>query len=258
MLIDTHVHLDFKEFDQDRDQVIKRAFGSGIEKMINVGCNLERSKNSIELALKYDNIYATVGVHPHDVVKYDLKNLKSELIKLAKENKVVALGECGLDYYRLENETEKEKQKEFFKIQLDLAKELDLPLIIHCRNAFEDLLEILERTDDLPRGVTHCFSGTLHYAQEFLNLGFLVSFTGSITYVRPQGELLKVVKEIPLDKIMVETDCPYLAPVPHRGKRNESAYVKFVAEKIAEIKGIDFKEVAEQTTKNAIKLFKLF
>lgn len=259
MLIDTHAHLDFKEFDQDRDQVIKRAFGSGIEKIINVGCNLERSKNSIELAKKYDNIYAAVGVHPHDVGKYDLENFKSKLIKLAKENKVVALGECGLDYYRIENSELgiKNKQKEFFKVQLDLAKELDLPLIIHCRNAFEDLLEILKRTDDLPRGVTHCFSGTLHYAQKFLNLGFLVSFTGSITYVRPQGELLAVVKEIPLGKIMIETDCPYLAPVPHRGERNEPAYVKFVAEKIAEIKGMDFQEVAEQTTKNAIKLFSL-
>ena len=257
MLIDTHSHLDFKEFDPDREDVIKRAFDSEVEKIINVGCNLERSKNSIKLAKKYDKIYAAVGVHPHDVEKYEAKNLKSELGKLARQNKVVAIGECGLDYFRLENEKDKEKQKEFFKLQLDLAKELDLPIIIHCRNAFKDLLEILKGVSDLPRGVTHCFSGTLHYAQQFLDLGFLISFTGNVTYVRPQGELLKVVKEIPLDKIMVETDCPYLAPVPHRGERNEPAYVRYMAEKIAEIKGIDFKEVAKKTTENAIKLFNL-
>ncbi len=257
MLIDTHTHLDFKEFDPDQDQVIKRAFSSGIEKIINVSCNLERSKNSIELAKKYGDIYATVGVHPHDLGKYEVESLKSELGKLAKEDKVVAIGEIGLDYYRIEKEEDKQRQIEGFKIQFDLAQKLNLPVIIHCRNAFEDLLEILKGVSDLPRGVTHCFSGTLHYAKQFLDLGFLISFTGSITYARPQGEILKVVKEIPLDKIMVETDCPYLAPVPHRGERNEPAYVRHMAEKIAEIKGIDFEEVAKKTTENAIKLFNL-
>lgn len=281
MLIDTHAHLDFKEFDSDRDEVIKRAFDSGIEKIINIGCNLERSKNSIELAKRYDNVYATVGIHPHDVASYQLLVASYKLRKLAKQDKVVAIGECGLDYYRIESvcgrsaiggndELSPEKkleisqrvkvknlQKEFFKLQIDLAKELSLPIILHCRSAFEDLFEILKRAGDLPRGVTHCFSGTLDWARKFLNLGFLISFTGSITYARPQSEILEVVKEVPLDKIMIETDCPYLAPVSHRGERNEPAYVRYIAEKIAEMKGIDFKEVAKKTTEQAIKLFNL-
>lgn len=259
MLIDTHAHLDFKEFDHDRDEVIKRALGSGVEKIINVGCNLERSQNSIILAQKYNNVYATIGVHPHDVKKYELGIMGQELKNKAKREKVVAIGECGLDYYRIESDQDKARQKEFFKIHLEIAQKLNLPLIIHCRNAFDDLLTLVkaERQKSKIRGVTHCFSGTLHYAREFLDLGFLISFTGSITYVRPQGELLTVVREIPLDKMMIETDSPYLAPVPHRGERNEPAYVRFVVEKIAGIKGLDFKEVADQTSRNAINLFGL-
>lgn len=257
MLIDTHAHLDFKEFDRDRDEVIRRAKKFGVEKIINVGCNLKRSQNSIALSQKYDNIYATVGLHPHDAKeefgKYE------ELAKLGKNKKVVAIGECGLDYFRLEKEEDKIKQKEVFLSQLDLALKLNLPVIIHCRNAFDDLLTLLKikKYKNKIRGVTHCFSGTLRYAREFLNLGLSISFTGSITYVRPKGELLAVVRMVPLDRIMIETDSPYLAPVPHRGKRNEPAFVKFVAEKIAEIKGLGFKTIADQTTQNAINLFKL-
>jgi TatD DNase family protein len=259
MLIDTHAHLDFREFDHDRDEVIKRAEKFGVKKIINVGCNLERSQNSIDLAGKHDNIYAAVGVHPHDVGKYEPEVIKRELEKLAKSKKVVAIGECGLDYYRLESNQGITKQKEVFKRELKLAHKLNLPLIIHCRNAFEDLLAIVKNeTKKLKiRGVTHCFSGTLRYAREFINLGFLVSFTGSITYARPKSEILPVIREIPLSKIMVETDSPYLAPAPYRGKRNEPSYVKLVAEKIAKIKGLDFIEVAGQTSKNAKNLFGL-
>lgn len=261
MLIDTHAHLDFKEFDQDRDQVIQRAFKEGIRKIVNVGCNLERSKNSIKLAQNYRQIYASVGVHPYDVGKYSRQILRTELEKLAKQDKVVAIGECGLDYFRLEKKEERKKQKEFFKLQLDLARKLDLPIIIHCRDAFEDLLEILQffisHKSFAIRGVTHCFSGTLSCARKFLDLGFFISFTGSITYARPRGEILKVLRQVPLKRIMIETDCPYLAPVPHRGERNEPTYVKFVAEKIAEVKNIPFSEVANTTTRNAQYFFRI-
>lgn len=268
MYIDTHAHLDFKEFDKDREEVIKRAKEGGVEKIINVGCNLERSRAALELAYQHENIYSAVGVHPHDVKNYELQITKQELEKLAKNRKVVAIGECGLDYYRLEKksfsislEEEKKTQKEFFKAQIEIAKKLNLPLIIHCRDAFADLLEIIQNTKykilNTKPGVTHCFSGNLEIANEFLKLGFLVSFTGSITYAKPQAEILKVVKETPLEKIMVETDCPYLAPVPHRGERNEPLYVKYIAQKIAEVKGIKIKEVEKITTENAIKLFNL-
>lgn len=260
-MIDTHAHLDFKEFDPDRDEVIRRAYAGGVEKIINVGCNLERSRDSIELARKYKNIYASIGVHPHDVGKYKKERMKDELEKLIQSNKVVAIGECGLDYYRLEKEEDKEKQKEFFKIQLEIAYNKGVPLIIHCRDAFNDLLEILKdskfKNPNSKQGVTHCFSGNRQIARQFLELGFLISFTGSITYTKPEGELLKVVKEVPLEKIMIETDCPYLAPVPHRGERNEPLYVKYIAEKIAEVKGIDLEEVKRKTTENAKWLFGL-
>ncbi|MEW6407710.1 MAG: TatD family hydrolase [Patescibacteria group bacterium] len=267
MYIDTHVHLDFKEFDKDRDEVIKRAFSGGVQKIINIGCNLERSKATVELAQKYENIFAAVGVHPHDVKKYESGNMNQELWKLAQNNKVIAIGECGLDYYRIEDDpstslgASKEIQKEFFKAQIALAQKLNLPLIIHCRDAFQDLLEILHNTKyilhNTRMGVTHCFSGNRKYAAEFLKLGFLISFTGSITYTKPDGELLKVVEEVPIDKMMIETDCPYLAPVPHRGERNEPLYVKYVAQKIAEVKGIKIREIEKITTENAIKLFNL-
>lgn len=261
MFIDTHAHLDFKEFDQDREEVIKRANEGKVEKIINVGCNLKRSKDSIELAKKYENIYAAAGVHPHDVKKYELRLMKQELWKLAQNKKVVAIGECGLDYYRIEVETDKEIQKEFFKVQMELVRELSLPLIIHCRDAFADILEIirnwkLEIGNSL-YGVTHCFSGNREIAQEFLKLGFLISFTGSITYAKPKSELFKVVKEVPLNKIIIETDCPYLSPAPHRGERNEPLYVKYIAQKIAQVRGIDLEEVEKATTENAIKLFNL-
>jgi TatD DNase family protein len=260
MLIDTHAHLDFREFDQDRDQVIKRAFRKGIEKIINIGCNLERSRNSIKLAERYDNIYAAVGIHPHDIVNYQLSEAETELKKLAKQNKVVAIGECGLDYFRMDKENKEEnirRQKDFFIMQIRIARDFNLPLIIHCRDAYSDLLEVLKEQANSHKGVTHCFSASFKYAKEFLDLGFLISFTGNITYAKEDDAILETVKEISLDKIMVETDSPYLAPVPHRGERNEPAFVRYIAEKITEIKEIDFEKVAEQTTKNAIKIFNL-
>ena len=256
-MIDTHAHLDFKEFDKDRAEVIQRAFDSGVKKIINVGCNVERSKASVRLAREYEQVYASIGCHPHDVGNCEAGIMNQELRKLAKYNKVIAVGECGLDYYRLEREEDKIEQQKLFKMQIKLAKDLDLPLIIHCRDAYEDLLEILKNYDLRERpGVTHCFLGSWEQAKNFLDLGFYVFFTGAITFSKKE-KTLEAMKRIPLDKILIETDCPYLAPEPKRGARNEPAYVKYVAEKIAEVRGIDFAEAAKMTYNNSVKLFNL-
>ena len=267
-MIDTHAHLDFKEFNEDRDEVIKRAHETGVKKIINVGCSPEHSQGAVDLAQNYDQIYAAVGVHPHDANKIN-DEILDDLKKLAQNKKTVAIGEIGLDYYRKNADLTltarihadpKELQKSSFIKQLNLAKELKLPVIIHCRDAYEDMLEIVNSFSGGKsiRGVTHCFSGNREFAKAFLDLGLYLSFTGAITYTKnPEAEIFKVIKEVPLDKIMIETDSPYLAPVPHRGERNEPAYVKFVAEKIAEVKGMTFKDVEKVTSENAEKLFRI-
>ena len=264
-LIDTHCHLDFSDFDKDRDEVIKRAYDGGVKKIINIGCNLERAKKALEIAKKYDFIYATAGLHPQEANKGDEKFF-SQLGDLLKESKVVAIGECGLEYQsqksnlksqnqNLKPENKKGKQKEVFLRQLELAGEFKKPVIIHCRNAYFEILEILksekEKNPEL-KGVVHFFSGRMNQAEEFFKLGFLISFTGVITFARDYD---KVIKNAPLDKIMIETDAPFVSPFPFRGKRNEPLYVKYVAEKIAEIKNLTVEEVALATTKNAEKLF---
>ncbi len=268
-MIDTHAHLDFKEFDEDREEVIKRAYEAGVEKIINVGCSPEHSQGAVDLAQNYEQIYAAVGVHPHDASQVN-DEILNDLRKLAQSKKVVAIGEIGLDYYRIDADPTrittqihadpKEIQKSSFVKQLNLTKELKLPVIIHCRDAYGDVLEILNSFsgDKSILGVTHCFSGSRKFAKQFLNLGLYLSFTGAITYTKnPDAEIFQVIKEVPLDKIMIETDCPYLAPIPHRGKRNEPAYVKFVADKIAEIRKITFEEVEKVTSENAERLFKI-
>ncbi len=269
-MIDTHTHLDFKEFDLDREETIKRFFGAGGEKMINVGCDLASSIRSVELAGKHKNIFASVGVHPHDAEKMDSVALE-KLEELVVKKKVIAIGEIGLDYFR--NLSPKEKQIEAFKIQLDLAKKHKKPLIIHCRDAYVEMLEILKafKGDPVPpNGVMHCFLGSWLIAEELLKLGFYLGFTGAITYQKKSAfvsapvtpkfklgepEIFNVIKNTPLDRILIETDCPYLAPVPHRGERNEPSFVKYVAEKIAEIKGVSFKEIEKATSENAGNLF---
>lgn len=255
MLIDTHAHLDFKEYDKERDKVIKRSFDNGIEKIINIGCNLERSQASIDLAKKYKNIFASVGIHPHDGKENNIKEASKKLYELASEKRVVAIGEIGLDYFQLKNEKEKDIQKKVFRAQLDIAKELGLPVVIHCRDAYEDMLEIIKK-DKIKRGVSHCFLGSREIAKRLLDLGLYLSFTGVITF-KNAGEIIEVVREVPLERIMVETDAPFLAPESHRGKRNEPAYVKYIAEKIATIKEVGLDEVEDVTTKNAEDLFKL-
>lgn len=256
MLIDTHAHLDFREYDQDRDEVINRAFKNGVAKIINIGCNLERGEKAILIAERYRNVYATVGVHPHDIENLRLCYVGGNLAWLARNKKVVAIGECGLDYYRLRGS--KDRQIDFFREQLRVASSLNLPVVLHCRDAYQDMLQVLaEEKKRYPLcGVTHCFSGNYDKAKQFVELGFYLSFTGAITFAKKE-DVLEAVKKISLDKIMVETDSPYLAPEPNRGKRNEPAFVKYVAEKIAEVKGIGLEDVASKTTANAVKLFKL-
>ena len=256
-MIDTHAHLNFKEFNNDREKVIERFFAGGGEKIINVGCDLKSSQESYELALKNENIFAAAGIHPHDAdtaSKYNLKKIE----ELAKHYKVIAVGEIGLDYFR--NLSPREKQIEAFKRQLELAENHQMPIIIHCRDAYNDLLDILKKykTSDW-RGVIHCFNASRETAEEFLKLGFYVGFTGIITYYKnklaEEPEIYKAIKSVPLNKILIETDCPYLAPVPERGRRNEPLFVRYVAEKIAEIKKIGFNEIEKVTSQNAVELF---
>jgi TatD DNase family protein len=277
MLIDTHAHLNFNAFKNDRDRVIDQCFKNDIQ-LINVGSQYETSKRAVEIAEKYETgIWAAIGLHPIHAIPNQVDvnevepNFKSrpeefdaEIYKtLAKSKKVVAIGEIGLDYTYTKTESDKRAQKESFRQQLAFAQKLNLPVIVHCREAWNDLVEIiksetrstkLETNSMSIRGVAHFFSGSKEDAKTLIGMGFLISFTGVITFTKAYDE---VIKEMPLEKLMVETDCPYVAPVPFRGQKNLPLYVKYVAERIAEIKGIGFSEVAKITTENAQALFKL-
>jgi len=248
--IDTHAHLDFSEFDNDREEVIERARLAGVCYIINIGINKESSQKSLQLAKKYDFIFATTSLHPLDVGEEDFD--EKFFSELAKDPLIVAIGETGLDYYHNSN---KEKQKEVFKKLIRIAYQLNKPLILHCREAEKDLLEILSQ-EKLPekRGVIHCFGKDISLAKKFLDMGFLISYTGNITYNPSRAISLK---DVPLEKIMIETDCPFLSPLPVRGQRNEPAFLLYIAQKIAEIKRIPLEEVAKVTTENALKLFNL-
>ncbi len=264
MLIDTHAHLNIQEFNQDREEIIDRCLSNDIY-IINVGLDYKTSQRAIEIAEKYNKgVYASVAIHPHNVGKdkFDASKFK----KMTKSSKVVAVGESGLDYMFCEHDQKMQKlQQKVFIQHLKLAKQLNKPIIIHSRKLFPEILEIIKQNIEIkPKGVLHCYMGRWSYAQEYLDLGFYISFTGLITYARDYD---KVIKNTPLEKIMVETDAPYLTPEPIRSSnkepkfkdkpRNEPQYVKCVAEKIAEVKGISFEKVAEQTTRNARKLFKI-
>lgn len=251
MYIDTHAHLNFKAFKNDYAQAIERAFGVDVSKIIIPSSNLETSKKAVEIAESYKNIFAAVGLHP---IHINETFNEEEYLKLAKKNKVVAIGETGLDYYH--DRTNAELQKEVFSKHLKLASRLNLPIIIHCREAGDDILSILTGQNPLPRGVFHCFSENWQFAQVILEMGFYLSFTGIITFTKNQ-ETFEVIKNTPLEKILIETDSPYLTPESHRGERNEPAYVVEVAKKIAELKKIPVEEVENQTTKNAEELFKI-
>jgi TatD DNase family protein len=249
MLADTHCHLDFPEFNPDREEVIARARSQDIDFIVNIGSSLAGSRMSLELARRHDFIYASIGLHPHEADKYD-QNTHAELVELAKHDKVVAIGEIGLDYYR--NYSKAENQKQLFLSLLKLAKDMDLPVIIHNRLAQQDTLMILKEYLPL-KAVVHCFSGDEIFLRECLNSGFFVSFTCNITYKKADN-LRGLVDKAPLERLFLETDAPFLPPEGFRGRRNEPVYVKFLAQEIARIKGVDIQEVARITTENA-KIF---
>jgi len=258
-LVDSHAHLDQPEFDRDRDEVVSRAIESGVRRIVTIGLDATSSRESIDLAEKYPAVYATVGLHPSNADRYS-DALMAELRILARHPKVVGVGETGLDFYR--KRATREAQERAFRAQLDLAADLGLPVVIHDRDAHEQVVGILDEwiarqgKGPVRRGVMHCFSGDLRMAQRIVAMGFLVSVAGPVTYPNAK-RLIEVVQSLPLSDLMVETDCPFLAPQPVRGKRNEPAYVRFTAEKVAQIKGCSLEQVALQTTEGARRLFGL-
>jgi TatD DNase family protein len=252
MLIDTHCHLDFGAFEPDRDQVIRRALEAGINYFINIGATLESSVAAVALAVKYPQVYASVGVHPQDADTFDCQ-AQDRLKQLASGKKVVAIGEAGLDYYR--NLSSPENQKRTFCKQIDLAKELELPLVVHCRQAEEETLQILRAALPL-RAVVHCFSGDESFLKACLACGFFISYTCNITYRKAQN-LREMLKLTPPGRLMLETDAPYLSPEGFRGQRNEPAQIKLLAHEVSRIKEVSFDEISNQTTQNAKDFFKL-
>ncbi len=253
-MIDTHAHVDLKQFDQDRSKVIQYAFSNGVERIINVGCDLKSSQNSVKLTEEYDQIYAAVGFHPHDAKNLTEESLK-KIEKLAQHKKVVAIGEIGLDFYR--NLSPSEDQINAFKKQIGLAKDLKLPIVVHVREAWDPALTILKETKaDFVGGVLHSFTGNSRHARMAQDMGFYLGFNGMLTY--PDSKSGQIAKGVSLDSILVETDCPYLSPNPHRGKRNQPAYVKFVLEKLSELfSPLTFQDVERITSLNACRLFNL-
>lgn len=252
MLFDTHVHLNDEQFNDDLEEVMKRAQEAGVEHMVVVGFNRETIERALQIVEKYDFLYASVGWHPVDAIDMTEEDLMW-LEEKARHPKVVAYGEIGLDYHW--DKSPKDIQQEVFRKQIRLAKKLRLPLIIHNREATEDIIQVLKEEDAKEiGGIMHCFSGSAESAKECLRLNFLISLGGPVTFKNAKKPK-RVAEQVPLDKLLIETDCPYLAPHPYRGKRNEPAYVKLVAEQIAELKGISYEEVARATTENAKKLF---
>lgn len=252
-MIDTHCHLDFDVYDGQRDKVVAEANATGVHTIINIGVDRNSSVRSVELADTYDSVYAAVGVHPHDA-KTLTDKVELEIKELAHRPKVVAIGEIGLDYYR--NLSPHDIQRKAFRRQLELAVELKLPVVIHTRESFRETVDIVrEYATDLVGGVFHCFPGNNDDAFEVFSLGFIISVGGVITF--KDSRMSRVAAEAPLDKIILETDAPYLTPVPHRGKENHPAYVKYVYKKLAELRGIGVEEVEKVIDRTAQKLFGL-
>ena len=282
MLIDTHSHLDFPDFDADRPEIIQRALDAGVTRLISIGTTLESSRAALALADAYPQVYATVGIHPSEAKK-ESNSAIEELAQLARNPKVVAIGECGLDYHRLPSQSstpfassasvtgtihlgseellladadEKNCQAIFFQQQLDLAAQLRLNVVIHQRDSWEDTITTLKPYTGRLQAVFHCFSGSLSQAQQLLDMGHSVSFTGIVTFKNAK-ELHSCVQKIPAGSFFLETDCPYLSPEPHRGKRCEPAYTRLVAEKVAFLRGQSLKEIARETSLAAEKFFRL-
>jgi len=252
-MIDTHAHIDFKDFDDDREQVIRDALDCGVRTIINIGIDADSSLRSVELADRNEAIYATVGYHPHDSKAYNREN-REKIERLAQHPKVVAIGEIGLDFYR--DYSPREVQERTFREQLAMAREFELPVVIHIRKAMEDAFRILhEEKVHTIGGVLHCFPGDLEDARRAADMGLMISFGGSLTF--KNSRTAPVAVDVPLDMIILETDCPFITPVPYRGKRNQPAYVRYAYEKLAELKG-ELPEKLEKTVDdNAGRLFNL-
>ena len=248
-LIDTHAHIYYDDFTGQMDDVIRASANNGVEKIISIGVDLKSSEKCIKLAEKYESIFATCGIHPHEAEKAP-KGYLYELEQFYEHQKVVAVGEIGLDYHY--DFSDRKTQRKIYHEQLEMANSLDLPAVVHCRKSDDDILCGIQESGH-SYGVIHCFASGLDFAEKILEIGFHISFTGLITFVK---ELEDVVREVTLSKMMVETDSPYLSPRPYRGKQNEPANVLYVAEKIAELKELSLEEVAESTTKTALQLFK--
>lgn len=252
MLFDTHAHLNAEQFEEDLEEVIARAKENGVENMVIVGFDRPTITRAMELVEQYDFMYASIGWHPVDAIDMTEEDL-AWIEELSSHPKVVAIGEMGLDYYW--DKSPKEVQKEVFRKQIHLAKRVKLPIVIHNREATADIVDILrEEGASEVGGIMHCFSGSVEVAQECVHMNFYISLGGPVTFKNARKPK-EVAEALPLDKLLIETDCPYLAPHPYRGKRNEPSYVKLVAEQIAELKGISYEEVASITTANAKKLF---
>lgn len=250
-IFDTHSHYDDEKFNPDREMLLSTLQSQGVSDVVSCGCDIETTQFNFDLAQAYDFMYFAAGFHPECLEGASLQDL--ELIKkFAQNKKCVAIGEIGLDYHWMSST--KEVQKEFFTAQIELAADLDLPVIVHDREAHGDTLDILKATK--PKGVVHCFSGSKEMAREIIKLGMYIGMNGVVTFNNARKSL-EVVKEIPLDRLVLETDCPYLAPVPHRGKRNDSSLIPFVAEKIAALLEMDAQELLNITNENAKKLYNL-
>lgn len=251
-LFDTHAHLDDSKYDEDREAMLQRARDKGVKYICNVGFDLESSLRSVKLAEEYPFIYAAVGIHPHDAETLDEKVFAS-LEQLIENPRVVAIGEIGLDYYR--DLSPREVQKEAFRRQVEWAAKVGKPIIVHDRDAHGDVMHMLQLAGELGvTGVLHCFSGSWEMAKECLKLGFYISFAGPVTF-KNSPKLAEVAKQVPLDRLLVETDSPYLTPEPFRGKRNESAYVFHTAEKVAQLREMELTQLAEVATENALRIF---
>lgn len=252
-IFDSHAHYDDESFNDDRETVLKELKTNGIVGVLNCGATLEGARASLKLANTYDFFYAAVGIHPEEANCFN-DSVLQELREMSQNKKVKAIGEIGLDYYYKENPP-REIQKSIFKAQMQLAKELNLPVVIHDRDAHEDTLNILREFPEV-KGVLHCFAGSVEFARECLKLGYYIGFTGVVTFKNAK-KIVEVAKEVPLDRMLVETDCPYMAPTPFRGERNRSDFIKFIIEKLSEIKGISEEEIAAVTINNVKKMLKL-
>lgn len=252
-LVDTHAHLDSPQYNQDREQVLSRALSAGVTTVITVGTDIQSSRQAAAIAHGHQGVYAAVGIHPHDAAQSTADDLK-ELESLCQKPSVVALGEMGLDFYR--NLSPPARQRDVFVAQLELAKRLQKPVIVHDRQAHAETMAVLREQGAGLRGVLHCFSGDADMAWQAIRMGFYISIAGPITFQNAR-RLQELACQLPLESLLIETDCPYLAPHPHRGQRNEPAYVRLVAQKVAALRELSLEQVAAATTQNARQLFEL-